>query len=220
MTERRSLGRQSSGGSPYYEDDSVMLYHADCRNLLGAIKAAVLVTDPPYGVAFKSGWTGAEIANDGDTAARDLVLNWWGDKPALVFGAAGEARLGPRVPLVWHRPGSGMGDLDLPWKPDYELIHVLGHGFAHTTRGSSVLRYPWDVFRGDALHPHQKPLGLMRDLLTKCPPGVILDPFAGSGSTLRAAKDVGRRAIGIELEEKYCKVAAERLAQEVLDLAA
>lgn len=200
--------------TPYYDDGQITIYHGDCRKILPQIVADVLVTDPPYGISFKSGWTGAEIQGDSDTELRDWVLRSWPGRAALVFGAAGERKLlGAKVALVWHRPGSGMGDLAMPWKPDYELIHVFGDGFVGDGRRSSILSYPWDVFRGAALHPHQKPVPLMRCLLTACPPGVVVDPFMGSGSTLRAAKDLGRKAIGIELEERYCASAVERLAQ-------
>ncbi len=204
--------------TPYYEDDAVTIYHGDCREILPTLVADVCVTDPPYGIAFKSGWTGAKIEGDDDTRVRDEVLTLWGDAPAAVFGAAGEARLpGSKHTLVWWRPGSGMGDLSMPWQPDYELVHVFGDGWRDDFRGPSVLRYPWDVFRGAALHPHQKPLGLMRALLRACPPGTVIDPFMGSGSTLRAAKDLSCRAIGIELDERYCEIAARRMGQEVMD---
>lgn len=69
-------------------------------------------------------------------------------------------------------------------------------------------------------HPTQKPLGLMRWCLTTAGgSGTVLDPFMGSGTTLRAALDLGRRAIGIEIEERYCEIAARRLDQMVLPLA-
>jgi site-specific DNA-methyltransferase (adenine-specific) len=111
-----------------------------------------------------------------------------------------------------------MGDLSLPWKPSHEEIYVLGSGF-HGHRGGAVLRayVPPRVSMG-RLHPNEKPVKLLVQLIQKCPAGVILDPFMGSGSTLRAAKNLGRRAIGIELEERYCEAAARRLSQEVMEL--
>jgi site-specific DNA-methyltransferase (adenine-specific) len=209
--------------TPYYQEDGVTIYHGDCRDINAwDIAGGVMVTDPPYGIGFVSGWTGSQIANDENTAARDTVLDIWAPRPALVFGAAGEALLpGASMSLIWHRPGSGMGDLTMPWKPDFELIHVIGKCFRSAHRGSAVMSVPWDVFRGDALHPHQKPISLLRRLIINCPPlADIVDPFMGSGTTLRAAKDLGRSAIGVEIEERYCEIAARRLAQGVLDFGA
>jgi site-specific DNA-methyltransferase (adenine-specific) len=72
----------------------------------------------------------------------------------------------------------------------------------------------------ERVHVTQKPETLLREILLVAPPGAVLDPFMGSGTTLRAAKDLGRKAIGIELEERYCEIAARRMGQEVLDLGA
>lgn len=204
---------------PYYEDDLVQLYHGDCREVTAWLKADVLVTDPPYGIAYRSNRTKREvvarsIANDKDTTVRDAALMAWGQRPRIIFGSPGVTDL-EGVRLVWHKPGSGMGDLTMPWKPDYEFIYVRGVGFVGN-RDTSVLTYPLRVFRGDLEHPHQKPTDLLERLIAKCPPGIIADPFAGSGSTLVAAKNLGRRAIGVEFEERYCEVAAKRLTQDTL----
>jgi site-specific DNA-methyltransferase (adenine-specific) len=209
---------------PYYDDGRVTIYHGDCREILCAIEADVLVTDPPYGIDHSSNRPGAPrrgraIIGDADTATRDAVLAQWGERPSIVFGSWRNPPQTVRGVLVWDKGGHvGMGDLSFPWKQNWECIFVAGEGFAGQ-RGTGVLRHnalpPWG---GVITHPHEKPVELLRALLLKCPPGVILDPFMGSGTTLRAAKDHGRQAIGIEIEERYCEIAARRCAQDVLDL--
>ena len=217
---------------PFYEDGSVTIFHGDCRELLPEIEAEVLVTDPPYGINHFSGRSSGmygpmaryrmRIAGDENAADRDNVLRAWGSRPALVFGTWKVTRPnGTRAVLIWDKTeASGMGDLSLPWKPSHEEIYVLGKGFTGH-RGGGVLRVytPPRVAMGRR-HPNEKPVDLLRSLIAKCPEGTILDPFMGSGTTLRAAKDLGRKAIGIELEERYCEIAAERCSQEVLDLGA
>lgn len=215
--------------TPYYADDAVTIYLGDCREVAEWLAGDVLVTDPPYGMALRSGRGGAfgrsEIAGDDTTEVRDAALALWAGRPALVFGRWSVARpAATRQVLTWEKGEHvGMGDLALPWKPNTEEVYVLGEGF-RGRRGSSVLRYlaiAGTVGRADQgtrRHPTEKPVGLMRDLIAKCPLGVVVDPFAGSGSTLRAAKDLGRRAIGVELDERYCEIAARRCAQEVLAL--
>lgn len=198
---------------PYYEDETVTLWHGDCREIDGWLSADVLVTDPPYGVAYKSGWDNqfrdVGIANDRTLDARDEALRLWGDRPALVFGSWKMPRPAPtRTVLTWDKGTVGMGDLSLPWFPCTEEVYVLGGGWVGS-RSSAVLRH---VGRNQH-HPTEKPLPLLHALLAKCPPGVVADPFAGSGSTLLAARNVGRKAIGVEVEERYCEVIATRLSQ-------
>lgn len=160
--------------------------------VVGKEKISCILTDPPYGIEFISGWTGSCIAGDGSTYLRDEVLRYFDGMPALIFGSPSiNQPIRTKCNLVWHRPGSGMGDLSFPWKPDYEFIHVIGDGFAHKKRGPSVLTFAWDTFRGDALHPHQKPLALIKYLLERCPAGTILDPFMGSGTTGVACVQTG-----------------------------
>ena len=209
---------------PYYADESVTLWHGDCREITAWLEADVLVTDPPYGMALRSGWNGAlgdlAIAGDGDLAVRDAAVRAWGDRPFLVFGRWSlPAPVDSKAMLIWDKgEHTGMGDLSLPWKPDYEVIFVRGKGFTGK-RGSSILRHlaPSPAASQGRRHPTEKPVAVMASLLSKSPPGVIADPFAGAGATLVAAKQLGRKAIGVELEERYCEVIAKRLSQGVLD---
>lgn len=216
-------------GTPYYSDDMVALYLGDCREVTEWLAADVLVTDPPYGMAYESNLNrdrrnakrGCPIAGDDSLESRERVLGMWSGRPALVFGTWRATRpAGTRALLIWHKLGAGgLGDLTIPWLPTHEEIYVIGSGFAGK-RSDAVLSVP-PLMSGDARrpdHPTPKPIGLMELLIAKCPPGVIADPFAGSGSTLVAARNLGRKAIGVEIEEKYAEQIARRLDQGVLPI--
>ena len=106
----------------------------------------------------------------------------------------------------------------MPWGLSWEEVYVIGKGFAGR-RGPNHVSVPVEAAGSLSRpnHPTPKPIPLMEELLCKCPQDwAIIDPFAGSGSTLRAAKNLGRKAIGFEIEEKYCEIIATRLAQECL----
>lgn len=218
---------------PYYQDDYVTLYHADCLQHLDMLdQADVMVTDPPYGMAYQ-GFGGRKgeprratgrlnISGDQDTQARDQPIRHWGTKPALVFGKWNvDKPTGAKERLIWDkRPCGFMGNIKSPWGGTDEEIYVLGYGFIGK-RTSNILSVPTlmssDKTRPD--HPTPKPVPLMEKLITACPESwTIIDPFAGSGSTLRAAKNLGRKCIGFEIDEKYCEITAQRLAQETLGI--
>lgn len=219
---------------PYYEDEFCTIYHGDCRDVLLQMDAGVLVTDPPYGIRYTPAMGGNQtkssqtavaycIVNDGDSSVRDEVLKLWGDRPAMVFGNWRVSR--PPLTkhrLIWHKGGMAPGPTNFPFMSNDEEIYVWGDGFISTSPPlRSVLRT--DEARSIEVarigHPTPKPVDLMRLLINRCEPNLtILDPFMGSGSTLRAAKDLGRKAIGIEIEKRYCEIAAKRLQQEVLPI--
>lgn len=210
--------------TPYYQDDSCAIFHADCREA-ESLSADVLLTDPPFGINYVSGsprrdGNARSIEGDIGTIARDSLLRRWNAQaPALIFGSprAPEPPGPIRARLIWDQDGAlGMGDLSLPWKPSWCFIFVLGGPWAGSRDCGSVLRCP-PVQSVGRRHPNEKPVALLGALLDKCIEGTVLDPFMGSGSTLVAAKSRGRKAIGIEIEERYCEIAAKRLGQEVLD---
>lgn len=207
---------------PYYQDAAVTIYHGDARHIVPELEADVFITDPPYGVAYTSGWGGrwspVAIAGDKDSMAIEALHGWVNNKPGAVFGSPKMPRpFNMRAVLIWDKgEHTGMGDLSFPWKPCFEEIYITGDGWTGKRTGS-VLRYHADI-SSKRRHPTEKPLGLMKHLVSRAPPGIILDPFAGSGSTLKAAKDLNRRAVGVEIEEAYCEAAAKRLCQEVLPL--
>ena len=203
---------------PYYESGGITIYHGDCREMLpGLARADLVLTDPPYGInaartrnSQQWGWTDFPITGwDRERAPADAVRAAVasGDR-AIVWGGNYFTDILPPSPrwLIWDK---GQTDFSLA---DAEL--------AWCSWGGAIRRRTYS--RSAALqdgkeHPTQKPLAIMLWCLSFVD-GSVVDPFMGSGTTLRAAKDLGRRAIGIEIEEKYCEIAARRLDQEVLAL--
>lgn len=214
--------------TPYYTDGSVTIYHGDCREILPTLAFDVVVTDPPYGIGWQRGLNAARaskahagIQGDEDVSLRDTVLAACADKPALVFGSFyAPFPTAVKQVLVWAKPAdAGVVGSTTGFRRDAEPVFLVGPWPLRDVRWSSVLQAGANGIAAVAAatgHPHTKPVPLLRDLLAKCPEGIVLDPFMGSGSTLRAAKDLGRKAIGIEVDESYCRVAAKRMGQEVL----
>ena len=227
--------------SLYYKDDFVELYHGDCLTEHREwLDADVLVTDPPYGRNWSSsGMKGGRrpggalrksapregIQGDKDTQTRDKALKMWGGRVGVCFG---DLMLKPpketRQVLVYVKPGdAGIRGTTAGFRRDVEAVYLVGPWSSGISGRSSVLTTGARQVGGPigvgtvAGHPHAKPLDLL-EVLVSLSPGVVADPFAGSASTLVAAKRLGRKAIGVELEERYCEIAANRLSQGVLPL--
>lgn len=213
---------------PYFKNEYVTLYHGDCRELLASVPPVDLVlTDPPYGVTYVSNRTAGRgvkpITNDGTRlslalyrtvfpllrAGHILWFTRWDAWPDVW------AEMGQRFPLrgllIWDKGSPGMGDL-AHWGMSYEMIASAGTAKISGSRDSSILRHnaPSPTAR---LHPTEKPQSLLRYLIDKVNPEAVLDPFAGSGSTLLAASSQGRRSVGIEIEERNCEIIARRFDQ-------
>ena len=134
--------------------------------------------------------------------------------------------------LIWYRPNmiKGTKTFASPWSQLYEPITLLVKGKRpkmgnqhqhreHKTHDVLTYASPQSNFRESVEHPTQKPLGLYKAIIgrSNARGGIVLDPFMGSGTSLRAGKDLGHRAIGIEIEERHCETAATRLSQEVFN---
>lgn len=193
--------------TPYYSEGGITIYHVDCREILPEVSAEAVVTDPPYGVGF-AGWDGE-------------VPLWWLDlaracSPMVVFTTAPTTLWDyprPDWVLCSARPGStsrsAFGGFN-HWTP--VLVYGKGAWSPDIHTQPDCVR----VVQNRGLdHPCPKSLSLMT-WLVRGTTGRVVDPFLGSGTTLEAAKNLGREAIGIEIEERYCEIAAKRLAQGVL----
>lgn len=210
--------------SPYYDEGGITIYHGDCRDVLPTVQADVLVTDPPYGVAFEGkvtkhttvksgGYTTEDDGSIGPDVVR-MVLPMV--KRGAVFSGIRNLMAYPTprdIGCVYCPSGAGRG----PW--GFTCFNpVLFYGKRPgPCVPSSIMSFDVSPQNG---HPCPKPLRWIKWLvaLTSVDGDVIVDPFGGSGTTGRACKDLGRRCILIEREERYCEIAAHRLSQEVFDL--
>ena len=209
---------------PYYEEDGITIYHGDCREVLPTLERAdFLLTDPPYGIAYdashskyKNGIDRGEADWDREPFDPSHLIAL--DLPSVIWGGnCFSSRLPSSTAwIAWvkiQRQDADIrqSDMELAWTNCLGRSRVFFHLWigAYRESESGVQNY----------HPTQKPEALMKWCIQQCRfddiPLLILDPYMGSGTTLRAAKDLGRRAIGIEIEEKYCEIAAKRLAQKI-----
>jgi DNA modification methylase len=216
--------------TPYYDDGTCTIYHGDCREIIDELEFDVIVADPPYGVGYelkavvvgkgnRRRMMGGLLPVHGDDQPFDPSHLLAAGKPTVMFGAN---YYSDRLPssggwIAWDKTGGGRGpdnsftDVELAWTNTRKHPVIFHHLWKGLVRDSEA---------GEAVkHPTQKPVSLMALVIEMAskPGDIVLDPYAGSGPTLRAAKDLGRKAIGIEIEERYCEIAAKRLAQEVLD---
>lgn len=219
---------------PYYEQDGITIYHADCRAVLPVLVADTAVTDPPYGVRLG--------ARTGSSRYQNMPYLSTDDTPAFV-----ESVCVPVIRLCIEKCRSVVftpGNKCMSLYPQPDDVGVW-YNPAATTRGrwgfnftnAFIFYYgkdPRNIGRGmrpisltghcdsvDGIdHPCPKPLRFMNWLIDRSslPGETILDPFMGSGTTLVAAKQLGRRGIGIEIEEQYCEIAANRLSQRALPM--
>jgi len=215
---------------PYYEDGSVTIYHGDCRDLLPHLEADVLVTDTPYGIGFKGkrtkhtthysgGYLSIQDTREDAELGAEVVRVWKG-RAAVTCGIA-NLHVYPQpehIGAIFYPSGAGSGRWGFVcWQP---ILYYGKDPYLAAGRGSRPDSFSTTEAAKENGHPCPKPIGTMKWIVGKASLDgeTVLDPFAGSGTTLRAAKDLGRKAIGIELEERYCEIAAERCSQEVLDL--
>lgn len=208
--------------TPYYDQDGITIYHGDCLDVLPTLSGTLVFTDPPYNSGLHYGdetndrrpdyweWLGARIVAMKEAAPAVLI------KHSAIKIAEFETRWPSRV-LVWYKPfssGFPLNGVATHWEP----IHWL-QGKA-TTWSKDVFEWSSGNTNRESTtgHPAQMPEALPKHwIATFSNPGdIVIDPFMGSGTTLRAAKDLGRRAIGIEINKDYCDIAIERLRQGVL----
>ena len=229
---------KSIGVKPYYRDNQkdIVIYNADCRSILPLIpdkSIDLVLTDPPYGcrnncdyTRFSGGLNPSRNFNGKDRESFEYVGIINDDKPfdptpLLEYPQVviwGYQYFASKVPigtvLVWNKKrdnqlGTFLSDCELAWQKNGNGVYLYNHIWHGMDRQSE--------YGKKTLHPTQKPIQLMEWCINRLNNiGIVLDPFLGSGTTAVACKILNRKCIGIEIEEKYCEIAAKRLAQGVL----
>lgn len=218
---------------PYYDRHGITIHCGDCRDVMRSLVSEsidLVLTDPPYLVAYKGRWDGDknQIAGDADPSwiqpafseiwrlmkPNSFCVSFYGWPHADTFlGIWKSIGFRPVSHLAFVKRQWGLGRFT---RGSHETAYLLAKGSPAIpeTAISDVIDWQRDEV---AFHPNQKPVSALTPLIESyCPEaGIVLDPFMGSGSTLRAAKDLGVSAIGIEIEQRYCKKAVARMAQEV-----
>lgn len=227
--------------TPYFDDGQVQIWHGDCRDVLQLLPAVDLVlTDPPYSSDVHDG---ARTRNSDDPIALIDFAPIDLDELRSIISSTSLLNCGWFVSTMdWlhianfaKEPPSGYRFIRFGvWIKPNSAPQFTGDRPAQGWEGVAILhrdngKLSWNgggkraVFTHPAVHtehPTGKPEPLMRELIALFSKrgDVVLDPFMGIGTTLRAAKDLGRRAIGIELDERYCEIAAKRMSQSVMAL--
>ncbi len=226
--------------SPYFDDGRIVLYCGDCRDIVPLLPPVDLVlTDPQYQLANGRrantmgktvGRNSGRVLKGNALQNRDYGKVQGDDEPfdpafllaypnVILWGAIHYSDKLPNSTrwLVWDKRDGGTSDDNADCEMAWTNIGGPARIFRQLWRGVCRAGEENIATAGNKLHPFQKPAALMRWCLDLVPDAAMtLDPFSGSGTTLRAAKDMGRKAIGIEIEEKYCEVSARRLEQKVL----
>ena len=213
--------------TPYYSDKWVTIYHGDCREILPQldVKVDLVLTDPPYGIKGEESII---------TTLKVLKLSY---QKCLTMALIMDWRFAHRVcsllekhkvgELVWEYGWISGGRCKAKYGvlPTHNIIHLFGDVRRfHFLTGTIIKRdkglsSPRQCsFANKTGHPYEKPIGLIKLLLNKIDCSTVLDSFLGSGTTTLAAKILGKKCIGIEIEEKYCEIAAKRCCQEVMEL--
>ncbi len=210
---------------PYYEDKWGVIYCADCRLILPELpKVDLVLTDPPYGIDYQSAWRidwQRKEKIQGDSEFPLWIFDECKANNALLVFCRWDILIKLPAPtsfIVWDKERHSMGNLEHEYGRQWEGIAFYPfakHQFIK--RPKDIIHCPC-VSPDKLMHPNEKPVSLICQLLSNQVGDIILDPFLGSGTTAVAAKKLNRHYIGIEISEKYCAIAARRLSQDVMEL--